>query len=154
MSESKYIAESKDYSDKASYNREEKSRPIAIAEEKPNNSTSSKNNKTETKSTIDAKLEILLEDQAEVDAEFEALKLSPSKLAIKVNDNPVAKKIAQGLYILSTIYSTTQYYIWYSWYDIGLRINSICMRDANTGRLIWTSSKWGDDMYEREYVGA
>ena len=97
MSESKYIAESKDYSDKASYNREEKSRPIAIAEEKSNNSTSSKNNKSETKSTIDAKLEILLEDQAEVDAEFEALKLSPSKLANKVNDNPVAKKIAQGL---------------------------------------------------------
>lgn len=35
----------------------------------------------------------------------------------------------------------------------GFRISSIVMRDGSSGRIIWQSSHWGDDMFSRTHNG-
>lgn len=66
----------------------------------------------------------------EVDDEFEALKRTPNVGSSLISMDPIAQRIAAGF-----------------------RINSMNMKDGNTGKLVWESSRWGPDMFQRELEG-
>ncbi|GBG26401.1 Retinal rod rhodopsin-sensitive cGMP 3',5'-cyclic phosphodiesterase subunit delta [Hondaea fermentalgiana] len=67
------------------------------------------------------------EEDLEADAEWELLKRKKRQGEIRVSSNPAAQRILRGF-----------------------RINHMRMRDAESGRLMWRSEEWGDDMFERE----
>lgn len=66
-------------------------------------------------------------DDEEANEEFAALMGKPNTGETAIAVDPRAQKIVAGL-----------------------RINSMNMRDSKSGRLIWQSDDWGDDMFERE----
>ena len=67
---------------------------------------------------------------AEVDDEFEALLRQPNVGKVAVSDDPQAKRIAAGF-----------------------TINSMNMRDATSGRLLWESNSFGNGMFSEEMQG-
>lgn len=70
------------------------------------------------------------EDDAAVDAEFEAMKKVPNVGRSEISSNPSARQIVEGF-----------------------RLNWMNMRDASTGKLVWESHDWGSDMFEVEMRG-
>jgi retinal rod rhodopsin-sensitive cGMP 3',5'-cyclic phosphodiesterase subunit delta len=69
------------------------------------------------------------EGERQVEAEWEALRRKKKEGEIKVSSDATAQSILRGF-----------------------RINSMRMRDAVTGRLMWVSGDWGDDMFEQEKI--
>jgi hypothetical protein len=71
------------------------------------------------------------EEEDEANREFEAMKLKPNAGVSMISSNPVASKIAAGF-----------------------RINSMNMRDASTGKLVWESDRFRHDRFEGEMEGS
>lgn len=69
------------------------------------------------------------DEEREANADWERLKRRKNQGEIRVSSNPAAREILAGF-----------------------RINSMQMRDAVTGRLMWVSHEWGSDMFEKEQV--
>jgi hypothetical protein len=66
-------------------------------------------------------------DEEDADNEFEALMRKPNSGGVEISTSTEERKIAKGL-----------------------RINMMNMRDADTGRMLWESRDWGDDVFSTE----
>ena len=67
--------------------------------------------------------------EEKVDAEFEEMLRKPNVAQIEVSDDPRAKEILSGFKLIS-----------------------MNMRDGTTGKMIWESSNWGPDMFDKEMI--
>jgi retinal rod rhodopsin-sensitive cGMP 3',5'-cyclic phosphodiesterase subunit delta len=69
------------------------------------------------------------EGERQAEAEWDALRRKKKEGEIKVSSDATAQSILRGF-----------------------RINSMRMRDAVSGKLMWVSGDWGDNMFEQEKV--
>ena len=67
--------------------------------------------------------------EEKVESEFEEMLRKPNVAQIEVSDDPRAQEILSGFKLLS-----------------------MNMRDGTTGKMIWESSNWGPDMFDKEMV--
>ena len=85
--------------------------------------------KTSSDEVIKRKLTAEEIQEEKVESEFEEMLRKPNVAQIEVSDDPRAKEILSGFKLLS-----------------------MNMRDGTTGKMIWESSNWGPDMFDKEMV--
>lgn len=67
-----------------------------------------------------------VDDDAEADEEFEKLKKSPNEGSVSISCDQKARKVVEGF-----------------------MINDMNMKDAGSGKLMWSTKNWGVDIFEK-----